>query len=77
VLGDARPRDALTLLTLLRRVDAAQRARIHDRLAVLLPPPAGITRTGIGAGDLAMIDRWWTALRLDIPKKRPARLRSG
>jgi hypothetical protein len=75
VLLEARPRDALTLLTLLRRVDAAQRVRIHDRLALLLPPPADVTRSGIAEGDLAMIDRWWTALKLDFPKKkRPVRL---
>lgn len=73
VLREARTRDALTLLTLLRRVDAPQRARVHDRLTVLLPPPADVTRAGIVGGDLAMIDRWWTALRLDIPKK-PLRL---
>jgi hypothetical protein len=70
VLAEARPRDALTLLTLLARVDASQRIRVHDRLRELLPPPADVTRSGIERGDRAMIDRWWAALRLDIPKKK-------
>ncbi len=71
VLAQAREKDAITLLTLLRRVDAAGRLLVHDRLRVLLPPPAGVTRTGIGAGDLAMIDRWWEALEIEFDKKPP------
>lgn len=76
VLTDARTRDALTLLTLIRRVDSGQRLRVYDRLRMLLPPPAGVTRAGIGAGDLAMIDLWWRALGLKFDKKPPVAISS-
>jgi hypothetical protein len=74
VLADARSRDAMTLLTLLGRLDAGRRIRVYDRLAELLPPPPGVTRSGIERGDRAMIDRWWSELRLNIPKKKPVTL---
>src|SRR6185436_16436187 len=39
VLREARPRDGLTLWHLLTRVAAEARPVVHDRLAVLVPPP--------------------------------------
>jgi hypothetical protein len=63
-LNHARPRDAITLWHLLSRTDVTDRARVFDRLAQLIPPPAGITREGILAGDPHMRDLWWDALGL-------------
>ena len=33
-------------------------------MAELVPPPAGVTREGVLAGDRSMLDRWWEALGL-------------
>ncbi len=64
VLGAARERDALSLWHLLSRLDGNERGRVHDRLAVLVPPPGEVTREGILAGDRAMRDAWWDELGL-------------
>jgi hypothetical protein len=68
VLGAARDDDAITLLTLLNRLDATGRTQVYDRLAQLLPPPKGVTREGVVAGDQRMIDRWWELLDIGYPK---------
>jgi FecR protein len=64
ILSEARPRDAITLWHLLRRVPAGERAAVFDRLAALIAIPAGVTRDGVSSGDAAMIDRLWDALDL-------------
>ncbi len=77
VLREARSRDSLTLLSLLRRLGNAHRAEVYDRLAVLLPPPAEVTRERIVRGDEQAIDRWWKALALPRPRKLLPRLWSA
>jgi hypothetical protein len=62
VLDEARPRDALTLWHLLSRLDAADRARVYDRLAALVPPPQRVSRDGVLAHDRKMLDLWWNQL---------------
>lgn len=74
VLQESRPRDSLTLLSLLRRLDGTRRAEIYPWLARLLPPPPGVTREAIVNGDAAAIDRWWDALALERPLKLYPRL---
>ena len=69
LLAQARPRDSLTLLSLLGRLSAAERAAIYPRLAALLPPPPGVTSDRIVGGDRAALDRWWEALALPRPRK--------
>jgi hypothetical protein len=64
ILAQARPRDALTLWHLLSRVDGSERARIYDRLAEFVPPPAHITKEGILRLDQTMLDLWWDKLDL-------------
>ena len=64
VLRTAGEKDALSLWHLLTRTSAAQRGVVYDRLAALLPPPAGVTRDGILSGDREMLDRWWGELGL-------------
>ena len=65
VLAESHKTDALTLWHLLARADESQRARVFDRLAALVPPPAGVTREGILHLDRAMLDRWWNELGFD------------
>jgi len=65
VLTLSRPKDALTLWHLLSRGTREERARVYDRLASLVPPPAGTTREGVLRGDRRALDAWWNALGLD------------
>jgi hypothetical protein len=58
VLVEARKRDALTLWHLLARVAPDEKNRIFDRMAQLVPPPAGVTREGVLSGNAAMRDAW-------------------
>jgi hypothetical protein len=64
VLLQARKQDMLTLWHLLRRVEGVERVRLYDRMAVLAPPPKGVTREGVLSGDRRMLDRWWDELGL-------------
>jgi hypothetical protein len=69
VLAEARPRDAFTLLNLFRRVEPLDRGRLYDRLAELLPPPAGTTRQEVVNGNWRLLDRWWDELGFGQVKK--------
>jgi hypothetical protein len=64
ILAEARQRDALTVWHLLARVDEPQRGSVYDRLAALVPPPAGVTRDGILRLNQKMLDSWWNQLDL-------------
>ena len=66
VLSSARKRDAMTLWHLLGRGSPDERARVYDRLAALVPPPDGVTRDLILAGDRTALNRWWDHLGVDI-----------
>jgi hypothetical protein len=63
-LAEAREGDALSLWHLLARTEGQARGLVYDRLAALVPAPAGVDRAGILAGDRAMRERWWDALGL-------------
>ena len=65
VLTRARVRDALTLWHLLSRGTTEERARVYDRMATLVPPPAGATREAILRGDRRALDAWWDELGFD------------
>ena len=62
VLAQSRKRDALTLWHLLSRVSEVGRRPVYDRLAQMVPPPAGVTREGILHLDQNMLDLWWDQL---------------
>lgn len=62
LLVDARKEDALTLWHLLSRVSDADRPAVYDRLVLLAPPPADVTRDGILRLDRNMLDSWWNSL---------------
>jgi hypothetical protein len=64
VIKSARPRDAFTLWHLLSRVPPAERSRLFDRLAELVPAPQGVTREGILRLDQPMLDLWWNEFGL-------------
>ena len=64
VLDQSEERDEVTLWHLLARVPRLDRDRVFDRLASFVPPPTGVTRDGIRAGDRRMLDAWWDALGL-------------
>jgi hypothetical protein len=63
-LAVARPRDAFTLWHLLRRATGPDADRLYQRLAVLSPPPAGVTRELVGAKDGAALESWWNTFGL-------------
>jgi hypothetical protein len=58
LLMDARPRDTLTLWHLLSRVEGNDRARVYDRMAALVTPPAGVTRAGVLQLNEEMLQQW-------------------
>src|SRR5207237_1509760 len=58
VLANSRVRDTLTLWNLLPRVSGEDRALVYDRLAALVPPPAGVTREGVLKLNQQMLDAW-------------------
>lgn len=64
ILDKARPRDAISLWHLLRRVQPADRARVYDCLAQFITVPAGVTREGVLAANPQMIDALWNTLDL-------------
>jgi hypothetical protein len=64
VIKSARQRDAFTLWHLLARASAAERSRLFDRLAELVPAPQGVTREGILRLDQPMLDLWWNEFGL-------------
>jgi hypothetical protein len=64
ILAEARPRDALSLWHLLRRVQPADRGRVYDRLSQFITAPSGVTRAGVLNADTKMIDSLWDTLDL-------------
>ena len=62
VISTARPRDGLTLWHLLARGTPPERAKVYERLAALSPPPQGVTRAAILAGDREALERWWDSI---------------
>jgi hypothetical protein len=62
IISEARKIDALTLWHLLARVGEGDRPGVYERLAVLAPPPPGVTRQGVLRLDRPMLDLWWNSL---------------
>ncbi len=67
LLGVARPADGLTLWHLLARVRVPDRGMVYDRLARLVPPPAGVTRGGVMRLDPGELEAWKSALAATWP----------
>lgn len=62
VLALARRDDALSLWHLLSRTEGASRAGVYERLAQLVPPPAGVTREAVLRLDQDALDAYWNWL---------------
>jgi hypothetical protein len=58
VLSESRPRDTLTLWHLLSRVEENDRASVYERMAILTPPPDGVTREGVLQLNEQMLQLW-------------------
>jgi hypothetical protein len=62
VLALARPDDAISLWHLLARTTGAPRIAVYERLAELVPPPAGVEREAVLRLDRAALDAYWNFL---------------
>jgi len=69
VLGEARPRDAMTLWYLLLRAERSDRASVYDRMSALVTPPQDVTRNGVLNLDPQMLERW--RVKLSIRSEPP------
>ncbi|MGA9772148.1 MAG: kelch repeat-containing protein [Blastocatellia bacterium] len=58
VIAEARVSDGLTLWSLLKRVEGADRDRVYDRLAQLISPPQNVTKDGVFRRDQKMLNLW-------------------
>ncbi len=58
VMAEARVSDGLTLWSLLKRVEGADRNRVYDRLAQLISPPRNVTKDGVIRLDQQMLNLW-------------------
>ncbi|MCL4848794.1 MAG: hypothetical protein KJ066_19770 [Acidobacteria bacterium] len=56
--SEARPADALTLASLLHRVEPSERRRLVERLVELAPPPTGVAATAVADGDNTLAEAW-------------------
>jgi len=64
LLAEARAHDALSLWHLLSRTTGPERTQVYTRFAALVPPPKGVTRSGVLNLDQSMLDLWWNSLGL-------------
>lgn len=65
LLANARKQDALTLWHLLSRGSEEERVRVFEHLSTLSPPPSGVTRAAVLAGDRRALDRWWDSFAFE------------
>jgi ferric-dicitrate binding protein FerR (iron transport regulator) len=68
ILTDARPHDALTLLSLFNQLPPPQRAMVLDRLVIFVPIPDGYSREDVLNLRTDAMDAYWKALHLGSPK---------
>lgn len=69
VLKESRRADVLSLFPLLHNSSSSERGLIFDRLAVLNPPPSGVTRDAVIRHDTEQIKLWWDHWGLGHPAK--------
>lgn len=68
LVGEARAKDVITLLTLAREAPTGVRRPLLERAAVLSPPPPGVSVDDVIRGDRKQLWRWHDALDLPPPK---------
>ncbi len=64
VLSVAKFTDAVTLWHLLVKINMPEKARVYDKLAMVIPVPQATTRDGVLRGDEEMMQRWRNHLLL-------------
>jgi hypothetical protein len=64
IIATARPRDAMTLLALLRKLPVEDRPRVLDRLTMFVAIPAGFGREDVLELHMNALDAYWSALGL-------------
>lgn len=64
LLSEARPRDGLSLLYALERMELPWREATYDRLAELVAPPPGVDREAVLRGRGKDWNRWWDTFHL-------------
>jgi ferric-dicitrate binding protein FerR (iron transport regulator) len=62
VLAAAHKGDSISLMNLFRKIPAAERGRVFDRLSRFTPPPADVTRESVIALDQNTMNAWWRNL---------------
>ncbi len=62
ILAHAEASDAITLWHLLPRVQGATRRQVAERIAALIPVPAGVAMERVLALEPAALEAWWDAL---------------
>jgi len=68
ILAAARPRDAMTLLLILRKLPREERPRVLDRLTQFIPIPAGFRRDEVLDLQPRALDAYWHTLGLGNAK---------
>jgi hypothetical protein len=68
ILAAARPRDAMTLLQMLRKLPREERALVLDRLTRFIPIPAGVPRDDVLDLQPRALDAYWHKLGLGNAK---------
>ena len=68
IVAAARPRDAITLLSLLRKVPLPRRRQVLDRLTQCVPIPDGFTRDDVLELQTRALDAYWRNLGLGDSK---------
>jgi len=63
VLSSAGAEDGVTLWHVLQEVGDADRGRVIDKLASIVPPPAGISKDQLLKLDPTAIEQWWIEIR--------------
>ncbi|MEJ5351218.1 MAG: zf-HC2 domain-containing protein [Melioribacteraceae bacterium] len=62
----SRTEDALTLLALIPKVDAAYRAILFQKIANYFPPPSNVTYEGIIKLNNEMLNSWWREIEWQL-----------
>lgn len=62
LVAASRPRDAISLVSLLRQYPQLGEGPLFDRTAEIMPADAQVTREALRSGDANALNPWWQAL---------------
>ncbi len=66
IISSAGESDMLTLLALITRTSESYRSILFNKIASYYPPPADVTKEGIGKLDSNMLESWWFEIEWQI-----------